>query len=120
MHEFSLAVNIIEIVEESLKANNASVADKLILEIGTLSGVEIPALEMAIESLKPGSVIENAVVKMEIVTAKATCTSCAAVYKPVEFYSPCPYCGSYQRSLTEGKELRVKSIIADRVDENDR
>ena len=42
MHEFSLAQNIIEIVDESLKKNGASKAVEVDLEVGTLSGVEIP------------------------------------------------------------------------------
>lgn len=113
MHEFSLAQNIIEIVDESLKANNAFTVDELVLEVGTLAGVEIPALEMALESLKPSSKIENAKIKIEILQARAICMNCSAEHKPVEFFASCPTCGSFDNSITEGKELRVKSILAE-------
>ena len=41
MHEFSLAQNIIEIVEETMKKNDLSKVSEVVLEIGTISGVEI-------------------------------------------------------------------------------
>jgi Zn finger protein HypA/HybF involved in hydrogenase expression len=37
MHEFSLAQNIIEIVEEAIQKNNVTIVTKVELEIGKLS-----------------------------------------------------------------------------------
>lgn len=113
MHEFSLAQNVLEIVEETLKTNSLSHASEIQLEIGTLSGVEIPALEMALESLKPNSVIETTDIKMIITKAKAICRKCNEEYYPADLFSPCPKCSSYSPDIIEGKELLVKSIIAE-------
>lgn len=113
MHEFALAQNILEIVDDSLKKNGATKADEVHLEVGTLSGVEISALEMALESLKPGSVMENTGVKMIIVKAKAVCRNCKKEYYPEDLFSPCPECSSYGPDIISGKELLVKSIIAE-------
>ena len=113
MHEFSLAQNIIEIVDESLKKNGASKAVEVDLEVGTLSGVEIPALEMALESLKPNSVMESTEIKLIITKAKAVCRNCKAEYYPEDLFSPCPKCSSYGPEIVTGKELLVKSIVAE-------
>ncbi len=112
MHEFSLAQQIVEIVDESLTQNGASRAEVVTLEIGTLSGVEIPALELALESLKSGSRMADCRIKIDIRPATADCRNCSGHFKPAEIYSPCPYCGSYETELTGGQELLVKSITA--------
>ena len=113
MHEFSLAQNIIEIVDESLKKNGAAKASEINLEVGILSGVEIPALEMALESLKPNSVIEDAEIKLIITKAMDICRQCKHEYFPEELFSPCPKCSTYNPDIIAGKELLVKSIVAE-------
>jgi hydrogenase nickel incorporation protein HypA/HybF len=113
MHEFSLAQNIIEIAEETVKKNKLKQVTVLLLEIGTLSGVELPALDMALESLTPGSILDGTEIKKEIVQAVAICNHCGNEYTPEDYLSLCPKCGSYGSEVVKGKELRVKSIIAE-------
>lgn len=110
MHEFSLAQNIIEIVEETVAKNKAGKVASIELEIGTLSGVEIPALDMALESLQTGSVIEGAEIVKLIVRGKARCPICIKEFEPVDFFAACPSCGTFVTEIIKGKELRVKSI----------
>lgn len=113
MHEFSLAQNILEIVEETAHKNNTSLVSEIILEIGTLSGVEISALDMALESLQTGSIMEKAIIIKEIVQAVARCRSCNLEFKPEDFFAVCPKCNSFGPEIIKGKELRVKSITAE-------
>jgi hydrogenase nickel incorporation protein HypA/HybF len=113
MHEFSLAQNIIEIVQETLKQNRLAKVTVVELEIGTLSGVEIEALDMALESLQPGSVIEGALVNKHIVKGKARCKSCQFEFEPDDYFAPCPVCGDFGSEIIKGKELKVRSIMAE-------
>jgi hydrogenase nickel incorporation protein HypA/HybF len=113
MHEFSLAQNIIEIAEETLRSNNASRITEIVLEIGTLSGVETDAMDMALESLKPGSVLEGATLIRNTILAIARCKRCQHEFLPDDYYTACPHCGSFCPEIISGKELRVKSITAE-------
>jgi hydrogenase nickel incorporation protein HypA/HybF len=113
MHEFSLAQNILEIVEETVAKNKASRVSAIELEIGTLSGVEIPALEMALESLQSGSVIEGAKISKQIIKGKAKCPNCQHEFEPDDYFAACPSCGNFGAEVIKGKELRVKSITAE-------
>lgn len=113
MHEFSLAQNILEIVEENIKKNNVSFVSEIVLEIGTLSGVEISALDMALQSLQEGSIIEKALIRKVIIQAVARCTECRHEFEPEDFYTACPNCESFSHEILKGKELRVKTIIAE-------
>ena len=113
MHEFSLAQNIIEIVEETIAKNNAVKVSVIELEIGTLSGVEIPALDMALESLQPGSVLEGSEIHKRIISGRAKCPNCQHEFEPDDYFTVCPDCGSFGAEIIKGKELRVKSITVE-------
>ena len=113
MHEFSLAQNIIEIVEETVVKNKVSKVSCIELEIGTLSGVEISALDMALESLQPGTIIEGAEIMKQIISGKAKCTNCQHEFEPEDIFAVCPVCGNFAADIIKGKEFRVKSITAE-------
>jgi len=113
MHEFTLAKNIVEIVEETAQKNHATRVLEVVLEVGTLAGVELPALEMALESLEQGTILVGAVIKKNIIDAVALCNQCGCKYKPDDYYSICPECGKFGATIISGKELRVKSITAE-------
>jgi hydrogenase nickel incorporation protein HypA/HybF len=113
MHELSLAQNIFEIVEEAVKANNASSVAQLVLDIGSLSGVEIYALETAIDSLKPGTILEKAELIINIIQAKVICLNCNQQFSPTDIVSPCPKCTDFNIKIIEGKELKIRSITAE-------
>lgn len=113
MHEFSLAQNIIEIVEENARQNHAERVTEVVLEIGTLSGVELPALDMALQSLQPGTLMEHAAIKKNIIKALARCGECHFQFVPDDYFCACPKCGSFLHEVIQGKELRVKSIVAE-------
>jgi hydrogenase nickel incorporation protein HypA/HybF len=113
MHEFTLAQNILEIVDETVKKNNVTTVKEVELEIGKLSGVEIDALETAIECLKPGSLLEYADVRMILIDGIGICRSCRHRFSPSDLFAPCPKCNSYHPEIISGKELRVKSITTE-------
>lgn len=113
MHEFSLAKNIVEIVEETVTSHNASRAVHVILEIGKLSGVEIEALKIAMEALQPETILEDAEIQYDIIEGLAQCQHCQLQFVPRSLFDPCPRCNEYGANIIEGKELLVKSVTAE-------
>jgi len=110
MHELSIALNIVEIAtEEAHKAKSREVTE-LELEIGTLSGVVIEALELALEEAVKNSVLSSAEISMVEVKAKGKCKNCGKKFEMTELYDLCPYCNSTDRTILSGKELKVKSL----------
>ncbi len=110
MHEFSLAADIIKIVELSVKQNNKSKVLKVELEIGELSGVEIPALDTALEALAPNTLLSEAVFEKKIVNGLARCNDCSTEFGLKDIFTLCPECQSYNKSILKGKEFNVLSI----------
>ncbi|PXV65664.1 hydrogenase/urease nickel incorporation metallochaperone HypA [Sinimarinibacterium flocculans] len=57
MHELSLASGVLTLVDDALRGQGRVRLERVVLEVGSLAGVEIAALRFALESLAPGSVL---------------------------------------------------------------
>jgi len=110
MHEFSVALGIVKIAEkETIKANKTKV-DLIELEIGSLSGIEINALNYAWDIAVKDTVLEYSEKKITPLDAKATCIDCEHEFILENIYDICPICESYKKEIIKGKELIVKSL----------
>jgi hydrogenase nickel incorporation protein HypA/HybF len=108
MHEFSIALNIVEIAIETAKANDAERVNEVEVDIGDLSGVIYEALEFALQSAVKGTMLENSHFKLNRIKARAICLDCRNDFEPGDFLSVCLNCGSSKIKIIEGKEMKVK------------
>ncbi len=113
MHELSIAVNIVEMIEENAEKEKAHNVDKFEIDVGTLSGVVIDALEFALEVAVKDSVCSKAVWKINEIEAKAKCRKCGHVYSVDDYFSPCPKCAGFGKEILLGKEIQLKSITVE-------
>jgi hydrogenase nickel incorporation protein HypA/HybF len=113
MHEFSIALNIIEIAEtEAVKAKGSAVRE-LELEIGTMAGIEFDALDTALEMAVKNTMLEDCRMVVHKIKARAKCRDCGTEFSLEQVYDPCPECNSPFHEILKGKELRVKSLVVD-------
>lgn len=110
MHELSIAVEIVELAEEAARGQQAESVSKVVLEIGTLSGIEFDALSFAMTEAVKGSLLEKAEIAYMIIDAVAVCEECCNEFPTSEYFSLCPVCNSMHTSFIKGKELKIKSI----------
>lgn len=113
MHEFSIAVGIIDIALEHAESAGAKKVNEIELEIGELSGVIYDAMEMAMESAVKGTLLEGAAITIKKIPGRARCNSCGAEFELQQLFDPCPECGTFNPEIISGKELRVKSLNID-------
>ncbi len=113
MHEFSLALNIVDIVSDHVQKEDASKVLEIELEVGALSGVVMDAMKFAMESAIKGTLAEGARINYELVKGKVRCESCHHVFETNNPYQTCPKCGQCAPEVIKGRELRVKSIVVD-------
>jgi hydrogenase nickel incorporation protein HypA/HybF len=111
MHEFSLVLNIIDIVTEYAVKENAKEVKEVEIEVGELSGVVYDALEFALQTAVKGTLIENSAVHIQVIKGLARCTDCLHEYETDSLFKPCPNCSACAPDIIRGKELRVKSIV---------
>jgi len=113
MHEFSIAMSIVEIAEAEAKKANAKTITELALDVGTMSGIEFFALDTALEMAIKNTLLDKAKVTVNKIQAKARCTDCQNEFEISQVFDSCPKCGSLYHDLLGGKELQIKSLVVD-------
>lgn len=116
MHEFSIAISIIEIAEAEAKKADASAIKELVLDVGTMAGIEFFALDAAMEIAVKNTILDKAKVTVNKIQAKAKCTECKTEFDISQVYDPCPKCKSLYHEIQSGKELQIKSLVVDIAD----
>lgn len=112
MHEMSIALGIVKIATEESVNSEVDRFTGIDLEIGSLAGIEIDALNFVWEAAVRDSVLENAEKKIQIIQAMAKCIDCQNEYKIDFIHQPCPTCDGFRKEILNGKELRVKNLYA--------
>ncbi|MFI5829062.1 hydrogenase maturation nickel metallochaperone HypA [Streptomyces sp. NPDC051578] len=115
MHEMSIAMAVVNQVEEAAAAAGAHTVSAVRLQVGELAGVVPDALAFCFELACAGTALEGAALTAEAVAARARCTSCTgewAVGMPPDLC--CPACGSATGTeLVSGRELRILDVTWD-------
>lgn len=110
MHELSIVLNIVEMVEKEAQKAGAQAISVVELDIGKLSTIEPAAFDFAWKHGIRDSVLEQSELKINYISGKGRCNECQHQFEIEAIYDPCPECGSYFSTITEGEELRIKSI----------
>ena len=114
MHELSIAVNILDIVEKTAQTNDATVVKDIYVDVGALAGVMIPSLEFGLEVAKRNTRARQAAIHIREIEGRGRCPTCGGTF-PMGFYiEPCPRCEGSYLSMVAGDELRVREIEVER------
>ena len=111
MHEVSLAGGILKIVEDAQAREGFVSVTRLAIGVGVLAGVEVRALRFALDGLKPGTVLDGAVIEINEEVATAWCLGCDSSVAIASRLDACPNCGSHRLQPTSGTELRVTDLL---------
>jgi len=107
MHELSLIQGVVEICEQHSGGRRVL---EVTLEIGTLSGVVPEALEFCFEAASKDTLLEEATLVIESVSATGFCRNCGVVSSMETYFDPCPRCNALVLELRSGDEMRVKDL----------
>jgi hydrogenase nickel incorporation protein HypA/HybF len=113
MHEFSIAMNIVDIATDYAMKENAASVREIEIEVGEISGVVLDALEFCLDAAVKDSVLEGAERKVTRIPGKARCRKCAHEFPVHDLYTLCPKCGCPAPQILQGSELRVKSLLVE-------
>ncbi len=113
MHEFSIAMSIVDIAADHARKENAETVREIEIEVGELSGVVIDALEFCLEAAVKESILEGAERKIVSIPGKARCRACSHEFGIHDLYDVCPKCNSPAPEIILGRELRVKSLLVE-------
>src|SRR5947209_5076112 len=105
MHELSIALNILDLVEEEARGSHVVVVH---VKLGALSGIVKEALVSAYELAREGTSLAQAQLVIEQVPIVAFCPACAVERTLISMQElRCPSCGAATPRVVSGRELEV-------------
>jgi hydrogenase nickel incorporation protein HypA/HybF len=111
MHELSIAVRIIELVEQEVTAAGGGQVQEVTLRVGSLAGVSVAALEFAFEQARQHTLAASATLSILELPVQVYCPACEVVAELVRVPPlACPRCGRPTADLRQGQELELESI----------
>jgi hydrogenase nickel incorporation protein HypA/HybF len=110
MHELSIVMGIVDVVNDHFDPLKWKKVDRIELDIGTLSGIEMSALNFVWDSAVRDTLLEGAEKQVNWIKAAGKCLDCENVFELDSFAEACPACGNYFHKILRGKELQVKAI----------
>ncbi len=113
MHELSLAVSILQIVESAAQRDAFSHVRRLHLSVPVLAGVEVSALRFALQSLAPRTLLEGAELQVDEPASPARCLACGEVAPIADRDADCPRCGMCEWQLSGDAGLRVVDLLVE-------
>jgi hydrogenase nickel incorporation protein HypA/HybF len=110
MHEMSLAMGILQIVEDSAREQHFQCVKSVQLEIGQLAAVEVEAMRFCFDAVTQGTLAEGATLTIVEVAGQGLCFNCNQAVPLAALYDPCSACGGHPVQAIGGTEMRVKEL----------
>jgi hydrogenase nickel incorporation protein HypA/HybF len=111
MHELSIATNILEIVRQSVPAEDHNNVQSVKIKLGDVSGVIADSLEFSFEAITDNSPFENTKLDIRRIPFLIQCSECMEITTNEYGVRICSACNSTDTELVSGDELLVDSII---------
>ena len=109
MHEASIALNLIEAVEQRLESQPGHVA-AIHVRVGELAGVSTEALDFAFQCLSAGTPLAGARLVFDVIPLTMVCGACGRTSPVEDLVFRCPACGSESTRVSTGRELEVRAL----------
>ena len=110
MHEMSLAESVLQIIEDTARAEGYARVKTVWLEIGQLAMVEKESMRFCFDVVTRDSIAQGARLEIIETAGQGWCMECARTVAVTARYEACPHCGSVQIEVTGGEEMRVKEL----------
>lgn len=110
MHEMSLAMSALEIVNREMERYPGRPLSAVELQVGEMAGIELQCFETAMNAVIAGSQHAGARVEIDLIEAEAACMDCGAHFHPEGYFPECPECGSALCGITRGREFRIVAL----------
>ncbi len=111
MHELSIALSILDIVESACRNHDCSRVELVRVRIGRAAGVMSDSLSFSFDAAKGGTLAEGASLEIDEVPVGGHCRDCASDFTVEEKYVfGCPKCGGVEFTVHSGHELEVVDL----------
>jgi hydrogenase nickel incorporation protein HypA/HybF len=106
VHELAVMESVVDAITEQVGDVKVAIVH---LEIGELAGVDLDALQFCFDVCCRGTDLDGAELAIARIRGRARCRTCGIEGPMPHLGAPCR-CGSFDRELTAGDELRLKDV----------
>lgn len=109
MHELGMMESALALVQRYATEQHARRVERVVLRIGTLSGVDPESLRFAFDVVSRGTSAEGASFEIESIPAVVFCRACQKEFKGESggYIFRCPTCGDFCGDLRTGREIEL-------------
>jgi len=114
LHELSIAIEILDIVQTEATRHGAKRVRQVNLKVGDLSGVETESLAFSFDAVKgEKELTKDALLVIERLPVKIRCNTCDDEFKGVGHMVICPRCEGFDTKLLQGEEMEIVDFEID-------
>jgi hydrogenase nickel incorporation protein HypA/HybF len=110
MHELTVLVELVDMVEQAMSENNIDKIDTVVVQIGQLSSIVPRYMKVYYPNASCGSKLEGSKLKIEIIPGNGLCHHCNKVFNVVKNKGKCPICKADDWEMLSGREFMLKEI----------
>lgn len=110
MHELSIVENIVRTTEQFAEEHDIEKVKKVVLRIGTMTGVLPKYLQMYYPEVTEKTRLEGSELEVEEIQAECFCKNCGMTFKLTEGQEKCPECEEADYEVIRGNEMMIKEI----------
>ena len=111
MHEASLALAVLDIVQQEAQKHGASRIARIRLAVGPFIGLDWEIFADFFTQAAAGSVAEGAELEREPAPAKAVCRDCGQEFDLCHIRERCPGCGGDEFDCLGGRMLAIVDLL---------
>ena len=110
MHEMSLCLSMLEVIEESAREHDFRKVKSVEVELGANGCADPETLRFAFEVVAQNTLADGARLDIVEVPVRAWCGDCEQLVDLGEDFGACPVCSGSKLRLKTGQELNIKTL----------
>lgn len=110
MHELKIAEELIGIITQVAETENLKKITKVNIQFGKMIMIVPDVFRFVFDCAVKGTIAKKAKLHLEILPVKFACNKCKEETEIDDLIFVCPYCGSNDLELIQGRETIIESI----------
>ncbi len=111
MHELGIISAMVKSLEKIVQEQGIDEVQKIVLEVGELSGVVPHYMEACYPAAVYKTFMENTVLELETIPGIVRCKSCGREFNAMAHDLHCPGCAGIDLEILSGNDVMIKEIL---------
>ncbi|QEY34592.1 hydrogenase maturation nickel metallochaperone HypA [Caproiciproducens galactitolivorans] len=111
MHELGIISALVHTVEGIVREEGLTEVEKIVIEVGELSGIVPSYLEQCYPAAVYKTFMENTKLELVVVPGIVKCRGCGRIFNAAANDLQCPGCGGQDLEILEGNDMIVREIV---------